>query len=146
LSDDDRTRLRVNRSSRGRGSGHGPRTSFEVLLVEDDHDATTLMRFFLEKAGHSVETADTGPAALEAAATRSFDTIILDLGLPDLSGDEVLSELRKRPQLRRTRFICLSGWREQDVDWRALGFDHYLQKPVAFAELARLLGPRRLAE
>jgi DNA-binding response OmpR family regulator len=139
LSDDDRTRLRASPPLPGRGA----RTGFEVLLVEDDHDATTLMRFFLEKAGHSVETAATGLEALEASATRSFDTIILDLGLPDLSGEEVLAELRKQPHLRGTRFICLSGWREQDVDWRALGFDHYLPKPVVFADLARLLGPRR---
>lgn len=116
--------------------------TFDVLLVEDDHDAATLMRLFLAKAGHRVATAATGPAALEAAAVRRFDTVILDLGLPDLGGGEVLAELKKRPHLESTRFICLSGRREQDVDWRALGFDHYLEKPARFAELARLLGPR----
>jgi DNA-binding response OmpR family regulator len=119
------------------------RPSFEVLLVEDDHDAATLMRIFLQKAGHRVATAASGPAALTTAAHRTFDTIILDLGLPDLSGAEVVGELRKRPQLQRTRFICLSGRNEKDVDWRALGFDHYLEKPASFAELAALLGPRR---
>jgi DNA-binding response OmpR family regulator len=147
LSDDDSTGPRPPLPVPGRGSERGAITaSFEVLLVEDDHDAATLMRLFLEKAGHSVATAASGPAALAVAANRSFDTVILDLGLPDLSGGEVLSELRKRPHLRRTRFICLSGRRERDVDWRALGFDHYLEKPASFADVARLLGPRPLTD
>ena len=139
MIDDDSTPRAPLRTGDARGSRR--RASFDVLLVEDDRDAATLMRIFLEKAGHRVTTAGSGPTAL-AAATRAFDTIILDLGLPDLPGAEVLRELKQRPLFARTRFICLSGRREQDVDWRALGFDHYLEKPVRFAELARLLGPR----
>ncbi|HEU4618243.1 MAG TPA: response regulator [Gammaproteobacteria bacterium] len=142
MSDDESTGPRADSPSKARKSGRRARATYEVLLVEDDRDAATLMRLFLEKAGHGVATAADGPAALAAAATRGFDTVILDLGLPDLSGSEVLRELKKRPHLRRTRFICLSGRRERDVDWRTLGFDHYLEKPVPFPELAKLLGPR----
>jgi DNA-binding response OmpR family regulator len=143
LAQDDSRRPRRAHPARARTAPGGTDgRSFEVLLVEDDRDAATLLRIFMEKAGHRVATAATGPAALAVAAARTFDTVILDLGLPGVPGAEVLRELKTRPLLQRARFICLSGYREQDVDWRGLGFDHYLEKPASYPELERLLGPR----
>jgi PAS domain S-box-containing protein len=124
----------------------GPRTEenetsrFKVLFVDDNPDTCKIAKRFFERAGYDVTVARSGPGALEA--TGRFDSVVLDLGLPGLSGGQVLASLKRRPELERCRFICLSGRGASEVDWRALGFDHFVQKPAKFDELTRLVGPR----
>jgi CheY-like chemotaxis protein len=115
---------------------------YVVLIVEDDKDAAMLTRMLLEAAGHEVSVAHSGPAALEAVGSKAFDTVFLDLGLPDMAGGEVLQALKQRVRTARTRFVCLSGRSESDIDWRGLGFDHYLEKPAAIKKIKALLGPK----
>ncbi len=138
--DMDRKALAARRAERPSANAAG---ACRILLVEDNADAGTLMRLLMEKAGHEVVMAADGRAALEAAAgDAAFDVVVLDLGLPHMSGGEVLRALTRRSPFAGARFICLSGRRESEVDWRGLGFDHYLEKPVAFEELRGLLRPR----
>jgi CheY-like chemotaxis protein len=115
---------------------------FKVLLVDDSEDTCAMLKMLLEASGHAVATAGNGSEALAAADCDRFDTIVLDLGLPGMSGAEVVVELKRRQQLERCRFICLSGSTLRENEWRDLGFDHYLQKPARLAELKQLLGPR----
>jgi PAS domain S-box-containing protein len=116
------------------------RPGYKVLIVDDNEDACAMMKKLLENAGCEVATATSGLAAL--AATGSFDTIVMDLGLPDISGAEVVARLNRRLELERCRFVCLSGRQLNEDDWRKLGFDHYIRKPARFEELERVLGPR----
>jgi two-component system CheB/CheR fusion protein len=125
--------LRARRENRARE--HGCR----VLMVEDNRDALELLELLLEKSGCRVIGASDAAAAMDAARTGPVDTVILDLGLPGMSGGELLAELKTLPECAGARFICVSGRRESDVDWRALGFDHFLQKPARFDELRRLV-------
>lgn len=125
------------------GTAEGNRgDGYVVLIVEDDEDAAMLTRMLLEAAGHEVSVAHSGPAAIEAVGSKAFDTVFLDLRLPDMPGGELLQALKQRVPTARTRFVCLSGHREIDIDWRSLGFDHYLEKPAAVKDIHALLGPK----
>src|SRR5690606_13742658 len=110
-----------------------------VLIVDDNQDSCTLLRMLLESIGCVVAVACSAQEALAAASSAPPDIAIIDLGLPDMRGDELVGELRSRPQLRMSRFICLSGRRESEVDWRAAGFDHFVQKPARFDVLKKLI-------
>jgi PAS domain S-box-containing protein len=115
-----------------------------VLVVEDNEDTLKLLEALLEKAGFGVRTASDAGGAVNAAKSGRLDAVVLDLGLRGTSGAAVLAELRELPECASARFICLSGRSEREVDWRALGFDHFLQKPARFSDLRRLVGTNTL--
>lgn len=103
----------------------------ELLVVEDDPHNLELMIYLLEAAGHAVVPAATGRGAVAAAAADPPDLAVLDLHLPDISGFEVLLQLRAR--LGRT-FPAVAVTADAMVGVRdnALnaGFDDYLAKPI----------------
>ena len=80
--------------------------SFRVLIVDDDPAYAGLIAEWLREAGHAVETARSGTAALARVRTESFDVLLLDLALPGLSGIEVLPRLNPQD---RPEVIVLSG-------------------------------------
>ena len=115
-----------------------------VLVVDDNPDVREALQMLLELRGHTVTTAGTGRGALEASAALRPDVVVLDLGLPDISGLEVATQIRSNPELGATVLIALSG-RDQPEDVkrsRAAGFDHHLVKPARTEALERLF-PRR---
>jgi len=116
-----------------------------LLLVEDDPRLADLVARLLGGERHLVERATTGAAALELAGGPGIDAIVLDVGLPDLSGFEVARTLRDRgsevPILMLTARDSVSD-RVAGLD---SGADDYLVKPFAIEELAarvRALGRR----
>lgn len=118
----------------------GARRGLNILLVEDHDDTRMLLQMILQQKGHTVEVAATGDAALVLAEKESFHLVISDLGLPDISGAELMSQLRTRyPKLRG---VAVSGYgMEEDVRRsKESGFDHHLTKPVDPARLDRLIG------
>ncbi len=112
-----------------------------VLVVDDNEDARELLAVMLEQAGYETSTAEDGPSALETAAANSPNIVILDIGLPGMSGYEVAASLRRIPNLAKTAIIALSGWGSPEDKRRALdaGFDVHLTKPVFAEELGRAL-------
>lgn len=112
-----------------------------VLVVDDNEDARELLAVMLEQAGYETSTAQDGPSALETAAANSPNIVILDIGLPGMSGYEVAASLRRIPTLSKTAIIALSGWGSPEDKRRALdaGFDVHLTKPVFAEELGRAL-------
>jgi len=120
-----------------------------ILVVDDEPDITALVAYHLAKAGYRVSTAARGPEALKAATEERPDVIILDLMLPGMSGYDVLSELRAKPETRDIGVILLTA-RKQEADrirGLTLGADDYLTKPFSPAELTLRVGAvlRRLA-
>lgn len=118
----------------------GMRRSLEILLVEDHDDTRQLLQMILRQKGHAVHAAATGEDALALAEKGSFHLVISDLGLPDISGSALMSQLRSRyPKLRG---VAVSGYgMEEDVRRsKESGFDHHLTKPVDPARLDRLIG------
>ncbi|MDB6165728.1 MAG: hypothetical protein JWQ83_868, partial [Lacunisphaera sp.] len=105
-----------------------------ILLVEDHKDTRACIQRLLEASHHRVASAGTAHAALELAETSRFDLVISDLGLPDLSGHELMKRLHQRFGLPG---IALSGYgMDHDmVQSRAAGFKYHLTKPVSFDRL-----------
>jgi two-component system CheB/CheR fusion protein len=92
-------------------------------------------------AGHEVRSAHSGPDALEAAAAFSPHAVLLDIGLPGLSGYEVARRLRDNPRLAGAALIAVSGYGQDEDRHRSkeAGFDRHLLKPLDFGELQKLL-------
>jgi len=116
-----------------------------ILLVDDDAALLSTLSLNLRARGHEVITADTGEGALEAARSGDPDVVILDLGLPDLAGTEVLRQLRVWSAVP---VIVLSARHGSDDKVQALdlGADDYVTKPFGIDELvARLRAAVRRA-
>lgn len=110
-----------------------------LLLVEDEADIQSFLRRSLEEAGYQVETAPDGKTAEKLAAESVFDILIVDLGLPDQDGIDLILRLRQLGV--KAPVLILSARRSVDDRVRGLeqGGDDYLTKPFALAELlARL--------
>jgi PAS domain S-box-containing protein len=112
-----------------------------VLVVEDNHDIRETSCELLAMAGFDVTGVSTGSEALEKAPAFCPNVVLLDVGLPDLSGYDVARRLREMPQFASTLLVAITGYDTPEA--RALssaaGFDHHICKPVNFDELARLL-------
>jgi len=109
------------------------------LLVVDDHaDTCTGMKMILERRGYDITVAYSAGAALEKTEQEDFDLLISDIGLPDRSGYELMSELRKSKGLPG---IALSGFgMETDVNKaREAGFSEHLTKPINFDQLEQAI-------
>jgi two-component system KDP operon response regulator KdpE len=118
----------------------------EILIVEDQAELVRALRINLRARHYDVLTARTGREALAVAASHPPDAIILDLGLPDIDGTEVIVELRR---WYRAPIIVLSGRTSPGDKIGALdvGADDYVTKPFAMAELlARLRAALRRDE
>jgi CheY-like chemotaxis protein len=109
------------------------------LLVVDDHADTCIgMKMMLERRGYDITVAHSAGQAVEKTKQADFDLLISDIGLPDRSGYELMSELRKSKGLRG---IALSGFgMETDVDKaRDAGFSEHLTKPINFDRLEKAI-------
>lgn len=105
-----------------------------ILVVDDEPQIHRFLRPALEAAGYQVERANTGGEGLRLAASRSPDAVLLDLGLPDLDGQEVLARLRG---FSAVPVIVLSA-RDREADKIAAldgGADDYVEKPFGVGEL-----------
>ncbi|TWO70641.1 response regulator [Caenimonas sedimenti] len=106
-----------------------------ILLVEDEHSLGTWLSKALESAGIIVEWVDTGRAALAAAAAGHHDAIVLDLGLPDRDGQEVLAELRQRDRHIPALVLTARDGLGDKVRAFHAGADDFLAKPFELEEL-----------
>jgi CheY-like chemotaxis protein len=108
-----------------------------ALVVEDDIDLAFLVGRVLQKAGFEVEKVYTGLQALAALGSTVPNLIILDLGLPQVSGGEILESIRRDPRLSRTYFVITTAYPHltQTIKDKA---DLVLSKPVSYAKLRDL--------
>lgn len=110
----------------------------EVLVIDDEVQIRRLLRVTLEGAGFRVREAEGGGPGLAETATKRPDAIILDLGLPDLPGIEVLKRLREWSRLP-VLILSVRGQEADKVEALDAGADDYLSKPFGGGELlARL--------
>lgn len=120
-----------------------PVGSRRVLVVDDNEDSAESLRMLLEMDGHQVRTAHDGRDALAAAQEFQPEVVLLDIGLPDMSGHEVARRLARDPRNRDVTLAALTGWGQAEDRRRSAeaGFQHHLVKPVHPAELKRVLTP-----
>ena len=118
-----------------------PPRALRVLVVDDNQDAANALRLLLECDGHEVKTASDGIAGLALAREYKPDYLLLDIGLPRLSGYDVAASLRADPEMKPTTLVAITGYGQvhDRVRTAAAGFDYHLTKPVEFPALQRLL-------
>jgi DNA-binding response OmpR family regulator len=107
----------------------------KLLVVEDEERVASFLVKGLSANGYGVEWVSSGRDALRRAADPDVSLVILDLGLPDLDGLEVLGSLRKRGATVPVLVLSARGRVNDRVKGLDLGADDYLAKPFAFKEL-----------
>jgi len=110
-----------------------------VLIIDDNVDAADSLNMLLKSLGHTVRTAYDGPSGIAAAQEFSPDVVLLDLGMPVMSGYEVARTLRASAS--RPVLVAVTGWGDEAAKrkTRESGFDHHLIKPLAESTLMELL-------
>jgi PAS domain S-box-containing protein len=116
-------------------------TRSRVLVVDDNHDAASSLAMLLRMLGNEVETANDGLAALESLESFRPSVVLLDLGMPGMSGFEVAEHAQMRLTGSKPVFVALTGWGQEDDRRRTreAGFQHHLVKPVELSALQALL-------
>ena len=112
-----------------------------ILVVDDNIDAAETLKMMLESSCYEVNLAHEGLGALELAQRWHPDVMLLDIGLPGLSGYEVARHVRLDDALKSVVLIALTGYGQAEDRQRSVqaGFDHHLVKPASFLALEKIL-------
>lgn len=126
-------------SKEDQGSVHP--AALKLMVVDDNIDAADMLAMYLETSGHEVLVEHASRTALERARREHPDVFMLDIGLPDMDGNELARQLRSIPELASVCLIAVTGYgQEQDREMTtAAGFDHHFVKPVDMSTLTTLL-------
>jgi CheY-like chemotaxis protein len=118
-----------------------PAAPLRVLVVDDNADAADSLVALLEALGHTTWVARDGPDGLRLALEARPDLVLLDIGLPGMSGYEVARAIRRHQGLRHVVLIALTGWGAQSDQQQSheAGFDQHLTKPVSLEALEQAL-------
>jgi two-component system, OmpR family, response regulator len=112
-----------------------------ILVVEDNETTAENLARLLRTAGHEVEIAPDGLAAMRAAENQPPDVVLLDIGLPDMGGWEVARELQALPAEKRPLLVAVTGYGQEEDHRRSYeaGIDLHLTKPIDPTQLQHLL-------
>lgn len=116
-------------------------TAYKVLVVDDNPDVAESNAWLLEIMGHEVLTAHDGPEAIKLGAEFKPDLILLDIGMPGMSGYEACRLIREQSWGRRAVIVALTGWGQIEDKQKSqeAGFDKHLVKPLDTRELEGVL-------
>jgi PAS domain S-box-containing protein len=112
-----------------------------LLVVDDNVDAAATLGMLLEACGYAVMVEHDSPRALELALRECPDVGLLDIGLPEMDGNELARRLRADPRTRGMLLVAVTGYGQEQDRRLALeaGFDHHMVKPVDLDKLAAIL-------
>ena len=118
-----------------------PETIERVLIVEDEPDIAELIGVMLERSGYRCARAETGLHAIELGRSFAPHVVLLDIGLPDITGFEVARVLRTQSGGDRLFIAAITGWghaehREQAI---AAGIDRHLLKPFTMEAIRTVM-------
>jgi two-component system CheB/CheR fusion protein len=115
--------------------------SRRVLVVDDNVDGAESLAILLEHEGHTVRTANDGAEAVVTARTFHPEVVLLDIGLPGMTGYEVARTLRGSRETSKALLIAMTGYGQpEDVGRaKAAGFDHHVVKPVPLEKILDLV-------
>jgi CheY-like chemotaxis protein len=115
--------------------------ALRVMVVDDNADAAQMLAMFLEASGHQVLVEHRAAAALARARLEAPDVLLLDIGLPEMDGNELARQLRAQPETSGAKLIAVTGYGQERDRRQALaaGFSHHLVKPVDPPQLLALL-------
>ena len=114
-----------------------------VLLVEDDLKMPEILSALFQDSISRLCSAERRRSAAAIARQRPFDLVVLDLGLPDINGFELLRQLKEAPETQSIPVIVLTAWNSTKDKLRGfeLGATDYLTKPFESAEFAPAFAP-----
>jgi PAS domain S-box-containing protein len=120
---------------------HPSSKSLRIMVVDDNADAAQMLAMLLEASGNEVFVEHGARRALERAQIEKPDVCLLDVGLPEIDGNELARRLKAQPETADIVLIAATGYGHEHDREKALkaGFDHYLVKPVDTAKLMALL-------
>ncbi|MEJ7930346.1 response regulator [Ramlibacter sp. AN1015] len=126
-------------------SADGGSAALRILVADDQPDAAESLTMVLSLDGHEVRTAFDGLQAQAIASEWTPEVMVLDIGMPGATGEEVARWARQQPWGQTVRLVAVTGWgRPEDRErLRAAGFDAHLVKPVGVGELWREITRRR---
>ena len=109
----------------------------KILAVDDENDLLLIVKTALFSEGYDVITASNGPDGIALAQDHKPDLIVLDVMMPEMTGFEVLEQLRQDPTTESIPVIMLTGLSEKDKIRQALdsGINYYIVKPFEFHDL-----------
>ena len=112
-------------------------SSLTILIAEDNLDSNRLFQLMLKNSAREILSAEDGLTAVNLAKEHSPDVILLDIGMPQLTGLEAVKQIRELSWQRRPLIIAISGWGQpEDIEKsHRAGFDLHLTKPVNFQKL-----------
>lgn len=107
----------------------------KILLIDDEEFTSGLIKSYLEKRGYEVVMAHTGADGLSAYPKENPDLVLLDLGLPDMNGRDILKDIKDK--MSKIKVVVISAYKEQHIrdDIAKLGADYYLVKPFTTQKL-----------
>lgn len=113
----------------------------KILIVEDNSDCRELIALVLRRSGYEIAEAATGLAAIEQAAATHPDLILMDLGLPGITGDEATARLKADPATKDIPVIVNTAFHKGTLVDRAIavGAAEILHKPISFEALREVV-------
>ena len=116
-----------------------------ILIADDDRDAVLSLATVLLDEGHEVREVYRGDAVLDQVRAYRPDVVLLDIGMPGLTGFEIARLIGQEFGRELPLLIALTGWKQASakVLGKIVGFDHYITKPYAIGDLLGLLSPLR---
>jgi DNA-binding NtrC family response regulator len=115
-----------------------------ILLIDDDQEVCQFLHGRLQQAGYEVRKANSGKAALDLIQNEVFDAVLLDIHLPDMTGIQILNELKKRDPEIDAVIMTGDSQVKTAIEALRLGAYDYITRPVEWVSLDRLL--QRLSE
>lgn len=118
-----------------------PGKALRVMIVDDNEDAAHMLALLIQTGGHAVVVEHSAKAALETSKRVAPELCILDIGLPEMDGNELASRLRAQQETAKSLLVAVTGYGQEEDRKRALasGFDYHLVKPVDTQKLADIL-------
>ncbi|HUG24640.1 response regulator [Piscinibacter sp.] len=112
-----------------------------ILIVDDNQDAAESVAQYLQLEGHEVKTVGDGMQALACVPVFAPQIVVLDIGLPVLSGYEVAKRMRQMPVTEQALLVALTGYGQKEDQLRAMeaGFDRHFVKPTDPRKLVELI-------
>jgi DNA-binding response OmpR family regulator len=120
-----------------------PSRPLRLLVADDDRDAVLMLSTLLQQEGHDVVEVYRGDAVVQLVRKYRPDAVLLDIGMPGLTGFEIARRLREELRGQCPMLIAVTAWSQTQARelGRLSGFNHYIVKPYATGELLALLEP-----
>lgn len=116
-------------------------SKLRVLVVDDNVDAAQMLGMFLEAAGYEIHIEHSAKTALERARAHAPDVCLLDIGLPEMDGNELAQRLRMQAETAHSVLIAVTGYGQEQDKKKSInaGFNHHFVKPVEMSRLLAIL-------